>query len=66
MAIRPLAFGVRLRDKDRTLRIRNDPQDTRRYLVEDERSGEATRVRRHASLPEAVHDAAATWRKRLH
>lgn len=66
MALRPLAFSIRLRDKGRTLRIENDPQDARRYVLEDVREGESKRVRRHASLPEAVQDAASTWRKRLH
>lgn len=66
MALRPLAFGVRLRDRGRTLRVRNDPRDGRRYVLEDTREGEPTRVRRYASAPEAVRDAAATWRRRLH
>ena len=68
MALRPLAFSVRLRDKEkgRTLRVRNDPQDARRFVLEDAREGQATRVRRFASLPDAVQDAASTWRKRLH
>ena len=68
MALRPLAFSVRLRDKEkgRTLRVRNDPRDTRRFVLEDARAGEPTRVRRFASLPDAVQDAASTWRKRLH
>lgn len=66
MALRPLAFSVRLRDNGRTLRIRNDSRDSRRYVLEDIRDGEESRVRSHASLPEAVKDAAATWRKRLH
>ena len=68
MALRPLAFSVRLRDKEkgRTLRVRNDPKDTRRFVLEDARAGEPTRTRRFTSLPDAVQDAAATWRKRLH
>lgn len=66
MALRPLAFSVRLRDGDRTLRIRNDPNDPRRYRLEDERPGEPTRVRTHENAPAAVRDAATTWRKRLH
>ena len=66
MAVRPLAFSVRLRDDGRTLRIQNDPRDPNRYILEDERDGEETRVRCHASLPDAVKDAASTWRKRLH
>jgi hypothetical protein len=66
MALRALAFSVRLRDGGRTLRIQNDPRDPTRYILEDERDGEETRVRGHASLPNAVQDAASTWRKRLH
>jgi len=66
MALRPLAFGVRLRDKDRTLRVRNAEGDPTRYVIEDDRAGEATRTREHSSLAHAIEDAAATWRKRLH
>ena len=66
MALRAFAFSVRLRDNGRTLRIQNDPEDQSRYILEDEREGEDSRVRSHGSLPEAVQDAAATWRKRLH
>ncbi|HPG25449.1 MAG: hypothetical protein H6748_15780 [Spirochaetaceae bacterium] len=66
MALRPLAFSLRLRDGTRTLRVRNDPEAPERYRVEDERKGEPVRVRRHGSAREAVRDAATTWRKRLH
>ena len=66
MAIRPLAFGVRLRDKGRTLSVRHQRDGTRTYLVVDAQDGRATRRRRHASLVEALADAAASWRKRLH
>jgi hypothetical protein len=68
MALRPLAFSVRLRDKEkgRTLRVQNDPKNAQRFLLEDVREGEPTRVRSFSSLPEAVQDAAAVWRKRLH
>ena len=65
MALRPFAFSVRLRDNGRTLRVQNDPTDRTRFILEDEREGEETRVRSHSSLPEAVKDAASTWRKRL-
>ena len=65
MALRPFAFSVRLRDKGRTLRVRNDPKNPRAYILEDERPGEATRVRKHENPPAAVKDAASTWRKRL-
>jgi len=68
MALRPLAFSVRLRDpeKGRTLRVRNDPRSPKEYLLEDERAEGGTRVRRHRSARDAVRDAASTWRKRLH
>jgi hypothetical protein len=65
MALRPLAFSIRLRDKDRTLRIHNDPDASGGYILEDSRPGEEKRIRSHASVPDAVRDAAATWRKRL-
>jgi hypothetical protein len=68
MALRPLAFSIRLRDKEkgRTLRVQNDPENAKRFLLEDERDGEETRVQSFSSLPDAVQDAAAIWRKRLH
>ena len=67
MALRPLAFSVRLRDpeKGRTVRVRNDPRAPKEYLLEDDRSDGVKRVRRHGSAREAVRDAADTWRKRL-
>ena len=63
MATKPLAFGIRLRDKGRTLKIR---QVGRKYVVEDKREGDRTRQRDHKSLGLAVSDAASTWRQRLH
>lgn len=63
---RPLAFGVRLRDKGRTVRVRNQSGDSSRYVVEDSRAGGKTRKREHSSLTDALRDAASTWRKRLH
>jgi len=63
MATKPLAFGIRLRDKKRTLKIR---QVGRKYVVEDEREGDRTRRRDHESLGRAVSDAASRWRHRLH
>lgn len=63
MASKPLAFGIRLRDKGRTLKVR---QDARKYVVEDAREGSRTRKREHASLSGAIRDAASTWRGRLH
>jgi hypothetical protein len=65
MSIRPLAFGVRLRDKDRTLRVRANEKQPGRYLVEDSRDGGRSRRREHASLTGALRDAAASWRNRL-
>jgi hypothetical protein len=65
MSIRPLAFGVRLRDKDRTLRVRANEKQPGRYLVEDSRDGGRSRKREHASLTDALRDAAASWRHRL-
>ena len=62
MATRPLAFGIRLRDQGRTLKVR---QVERKYVVEDAREGSRTRRREHASLSSAIRDAASTWRHRL-
>ena len=63
MAMRPLAFGVRLRDRGRTVAVR---QDARRYVVEDTRAGGGPKRRReHDSLGGALRDLAATWRSRL-
>ena len=66
MAVQPFAFGVRLRDGDRTLRVRIHSRDPSRYVVEDSRSREKTRQREHKSLASALRDAASTWRSRLH
>ena len=66
MATRPLAFGVCLRDKDRTLRVRADIRRPQRYVVEDSRLGRPTRQREHGSLSGALKDLASTWRSRLH
>jgi len=68
MAIRPLAFGVRLRDqeKGRTVRVLQDQRDPRRYRVEDSRKGSKTQQREHGSLAGALGDLASSWRKRLH
>jgi hypothetical protein len=66
MAIRPFAFGVRLRDPalQRTLRITRDAQTGSRYVIEDERP-EATTRRACASAAEAVEEGARIWRHRL-
>jgi hypothetical protein len=66
MAVRPFAFGVRLREKDRSVRIRQNERDPRRYTVETTRAGRPKRTREHASLASAFRDAASSWRSRLH
>lgn len=66
MANRPLAFGLRFRDRGRTLRVRSDARDPRRFVVEHARRGAATVRREHASLPAALRDFARVWRGRLH
>ena len=65
MALRPFAFGLRLRDKERTVRIIQDPHGPKRFKVSDSRSGGRARARDHASLGSALRDAASTWRSRL-
>lgn len=64
MATRPFAFGILLREKGRTVRVRKSASSSR-YVVEDENRGKK-RERKHASLGSAVKDAASTWRGRLH
>ena len=66
MSSRPLAFGIRFRDKGRTLRVRQDGCGPRRYVVEDSRDDRETRRRVHPSLSEALRDFAESWRQRLH
>jgi hypothetical protein len=66
MATRPLAFGVRMRDKGRTVRVLQDRRDPNRYRVEDSRKGGETQQREYGSLSGALRDLAANWRKRLH
>jgi hypothetical protein len=66
MATRPLAFGVRMRDKSRTVRVLQDRRDPSRYRVEDSRKGGKTQQREHGSLSGALRDLASSWRKRLH
>ena len=66
MATRPLAFGLRFRDKGRTLRVRAHEARPKRYVIEDCRGGGETRRREHASLAGALRDFATTWRHRLH
>lgn len=66
MAVRSLAFGVRLRSKGRTLRVRQSRSDARRYVLEDSGSRSDARRRDHESLEGALRDLARTWRSRLH
>ena len=66
MAVRPFAFGVRLRDGDRTVRVRSHAHDAARYVVEDSHRRGKARQREHESLVSALRDAASTWRSRLH
>ena len=63
MASRPLAFGIRLRDRGRTRKVH---QVERRYVVEVSQEGSRTRRREHGSLGSAIRDAASSWRQRLH
>ena len=65
MALRPFAFGARLRDGGRTVRVRSSKSDSRRYVVEDSARGRATRRRDHPTLDGALRDLARTWRGRL-
>jgi hypothetical protein len=66
MAVRPFAFGVRLRDGSRTVRVRTKTGDPDRYVLEDRRSGGRGKRREHATLTTALKDLASTWRSRLH
>jgi len=66
MARRPLAFGIRFRDKTRTLRVRTHEREPRRYILEDSRPGKETRRREHPSLTRALEDFAVVWRNRFH
>lgn len=68
MATRPLAFGVRLRDKGtgRTFRVVQDRRNPRHYRVEDSRNGGGIQRREHSSLAGALSDLASSWRARLH
>lgn len=61
--MRPLSFGARLRDGDRTLRVK---QDRRGYVVEDSARGRDSRSRSYGSLESALRDLARSWRHRLH
>ena len=66
MASRPLAFGVRFRDRGRTVQVRAHDRDSKRYVLEvSQRGGKAVR-REHASLTDALRGFASAWRERLH
>ena len=65
MASRPFTFGVRLRDKDRTLKVRAHEKGGR-YVVEETRGGRTTRHEVHPTLAGALKDTARAWRNRLH
>ena len=66
MAIRPLAFGARFREKGRTVKVSARDRDAKRYVVEVRRDGGKAKRSEHDSLPAAVHDFARAWRARLH
>jgi hypothetical protein len=66
MAVRPLCFGARFRDKGRTLKVHVSARDPQRYVVEIEQRGRPTRRREHSSLAAAAKDFARSWRGRLH
>lgn len=66
MSVRPLAFGVRFRDRGRTLAVRSAARDPKRFVVEVERRGRKTRRKEHGSLAAALRDFAQSWRERLH
>ena len=66
MALRPLCFGVRFREKGRTVKVVASARDPKRYVVEVEQRGRATRRSDHPSLADAVHHFARSWRARLH
>ena len=65
MALRPLVFGARLKEKGRTVRVRASKGKSRGYVVEESRGNGKTRRRDHASLQGALADMASTWRGRL-
>ena len=50
MASRPLAFGLRYREKGRTVRVRTSERDPRRYVVEVGTRHGPKRRREHSSL----------------
>ena len=66
MATRPLAFGIRFRHQGRSLEVRADARDPRRYVVERSGRRAGPERREHASLGAALRDFARLWRGRLH
>jgi hypothetical protein len=66
MAVRPFAFGVRLRDRERdhTARVVRSKQ-AGKWVVEDQRR-DGQRRREHTTLGGALRDLASSWRSRLH
>ena len=64
MALRPLVFGARLKDKGRSVRVRAAKGQRGAYVVEESRDGR-TRRRDHPSLDGALRDLAKSWRGRL-
>ena len=66
MATRPLTFGIRMRTKGRTLRVRPDERNRKQYVLEVHRDHGRSERREHGSLPAAVKDCARIWRNRLH
>jgi hypothetical protein len=67
MALRPLVFGARLKDKGRSVRVRAAKGTKGRsggYVVEETR-GDRTRRRDHGTLDGALRDLAKSWRGRL-
>jgi len=66
VASRPLTFGVRYRDRGRTVRVHADERDSKRYVLEVSQHGGKAVRREHASLADALRGFASAWRERLH
>ena len=69
MAVRPLSFGIRFKDKrtggtGRTIRVNADQRNPKRYVLEVLKDNR-TQTREHASLSYALRDFASAWRNRL-
>jgi hypothetical protein len=64
MAVRPLTFGLRFREEGRTVRVRANRNDSRKYVVEVEQDSKTTR-RDYPSLSWALRRFARSWRERL-